>query len=127
MGLNTQWFPEALRSARLHPVPGGEVPIISAPLFVATKLAAFADRGRQDYHHHDLEDVTTVVDGRASLPEEWAACDRPVRDYMSAEIRRYLTDGRFLDSLPGHLSSDAASQARLPALLETLRGLSAAN
>jgi len=124
MGLNTRWFPEALRSARPHQVPGGEVPIISAPAFVATKLSAYADRGHGDFYHRDLEDLITVIDGRASLPEELAACDQSLQSYVMTELLRYLSDHRFIDSLAGHLPGDAASQARLSGLQLRLRSLS---
>lgn len=124
MGINTRWFPEALRSAQSRQVPGGDVPIVSAPTFLATKLSAYADRGRGDYYHRDLEDLITVIDGRASLLDELCACDLALQEYVREEFRRYLTDPRFIDSLTGHLPSDTASQARLPGLLERLRDLS---
>jgi hypothetical protein len=125
MGLNTRWFSEALRSAKPHKVPGGEVPIISAPTFVATKLSAYADRGRGDFYHRDLEDVITVIDGRASLPGEIAACEIPLKNYVAGEIRRYLANPNFADTLAGHLPGDAASQARLPGLNRRLLEVSA--
>jgi len=90
MGLNTRWFPEALRSASLHKLPGGEVPIISAPTFVATKLEAFADRAKGDFFHHDMEDLMTVIDGRSSLLKEFADRSAPLRAFVGAEFRRYL-------------------------------------
>ncbi len=125
MGLNTRWFSEALQSARPYRVPGGEIPVISAPAFVATKLSAFAERGRGDFCHRDLEDVITVIDGRASLASELAACERSLQEYVSEELRRYQADPAFVDRLAGHLPSDAASQARLPELRRRLRDLSA--
>lgn len=124
MGLNTRWFSEALRSARPYQVTGGEVPIISAATFVATKLSAYADRGRGDFYHRDLEDVITVIDGRASFLEEMAACDTQLRKYVGEEVRRYLADPNFVDALVGHLPGDAASQGRLAGLKVRLLELS---
>jgi hypothetical protein len=123
MGLNTRWFPEALRSARPYALTGGEVPVISAPAFVATKFSAYADRGRGDFYHRDLEDVITVVDGRASFAPELAASDEALQNYIRSELRRHLAEPRFVDSLVGHLPSDAASQGRLSGLLQRLRDL----
>jgi hypothetical protein len=124
MGLNTRWFPEALHSARSYQVPGGEVPIISAPTFVATKLSAYADRGRGDFYHRDLEDVITVIDGRASFPVEMATCDTSLQNYVGGEIRRYLAIPDFVGALAGHLPGDAASQERLSSLHRRLLDLS---
>jgi hypothetical protein len=122
--LNTRCFSEALRSARPYHVPGGEVPIISAPTFVATKLSAFADRGSGDFYHRDLEDVITVIDGRASFLEEMAASEPSLKNYVGGEFRRYLADPRFIDAIAGHLPSDSASQGRLPGLRRHLLDLS---
>jgi hypothetical protein len=124
MGLNTRWFPEALLTARSYQVPGGEVPIISAPTFIATKLTAYADRGRGDFFHRDLEDMITVIDGRAALREEMAASENSLRGYVGEEFRRYLADPNFVDALAGHLPGDAASQERLSELHRRLIGLS---
>jgi hypothetical protein len=127
MGLNTRWFSEALRSARTYKVPDGEVPIISAPTFVATKLSAYADRGRGDFFHRDLEDVITVIDGRASLLKEMAASGALLRNYVGREIRNYMADSNFVDALSGQLPGDAASQARLPSLHRRLFELAGMN
>ena len=121
MGLNTKWFSEALQSATLHRIPGGEVPVISAATFVATKLVAFSDRGKGDFCHRDMEDVISIVDGRASLNNDLGSSSPELRAYVSAELKRYLAIPSFVDQLPGHLSSDPASQGRLPLLLERLR------
>jgi hypothetical protein len=123
MGLSTRWFSEALRSAKPRAVPGGEVPIISAATFVATKLVAYADRGQGDFYHRDLEDVITVVDGRASLVEDMIAADPALRTYVSEEFRRYLTNPSFIDNMAGHLPRDPGSQGRLGLLHERLRAL----
>lgn len=124
MGLDTRWFSEALLSARPHLVPGGEVPIISAPTFVATKLSAYADRGGGDFYHRDLEDVVTIIDGRASFLSEMNTCERSLRHYVGSEIKRYMADPRFVDAMAGHLPGDAASQGRLASLHHRLLELS---
>jgi hypothetical protein len=124
MGLSARWFSEALQSSALHRIPGGEVPVVSATAFVATKLAAFSDRGKGDFYHRDIEDVISVVDGRASLNSEWATSTPELRAFVSAELRRYLANPSFIDQLPGHLPGDPASQGRLPLLLERLMAIS---
>ena len=45
--------------------------MVTAPVFLATKLEAFRGRGQGDFlFSHDLEDLMAVVDGRAALVEE---------------------------------------------------------
>lgn len=124
MGLSSRWFSEALQSAALKPIPGGEVPVISAAAFVATKLVAYSDRGKGDLYHHDLEDVISVVDGRASLLEELASSPAALRTYVANTLREMLDKPDFLNHLAGQLPSDAVSQSRLPVLRQRLERIS---
>jgi hypothetical protein len=124
MGLSTRWFSEALKSATLHMIPGGEVPVISAPTFIATKLVAFTDRGKGDFYHRDMEDVISIVDGRTSLRKDFEASSPELRAYVSAEVARYMANPGFVDQLPGHLPGDPASQGRFPLLIERLTAIS---
>ena len=118
------WFEHALQTASLKTLRQVTVRVVSATCFVATKLVAFADRGKGDFYgSHDLEDVVTVVDGRSSLVAELAAEDAALRTFVSAEIRRLLGVPGFIDALPGHLESDEASQQRLPLLLGRLQAI----
>jgi len=121
MGLSSRWFSDALKSATLKSIPGGEVPVISAATFVATKLVAYADRGKGDYYHHDLEDVISVVDGRSSLSQELKSSPPALRGFVADQIRQLIDDPDFLRHLPGHLPSDDVSQSRLPFLRERLQ------
>ena len=125
LGFRNRWFPLAVQTSDpLDLAAGGRIRIVSAPVFVATKLEAFHDRGDRDYlESHDLEDLIAVVEGRASLADELRAADRALREYVRAELQTLLDDERFLTALPGHLPGDAASQLRLPVLIARLRAL----
>lgn len=76
----------------------------SAPTFLATKWAAFHDRGNGDwYGSHDIEDIVAVVAGRKELMEELRACDAGVRSYVAAQTRLFLESGFALDVIAGAL------------------------
>lgn len=122
IGLNTQWFSEALATAQPKVVLGVKIPLISPVAFIATKLAAFADRGKGDYYgSHDLEDIITVIDGRAAIVEEVAASPVALRSFVAGRIREFMEDDFFLESISGHLPPDKASQRRLPTLRNRLK------
>jgi len=122
MGINTAWFAEALATARTHMVGGRPVPLISPVAFIATKLAAFADRGGGDYlGSHDLETIITVIDGRANIVDEIAGAEPRLKAFVTTSIRRLVTNADFDESLSGQLALDSASQARLPQLRTKLR------
>ena len=125
LGFNNRWYPLAIQTAERVELPSGRaIRLIFPPVFVATKLEAFRDRGNGDYlASHDLEDILTVVDGRAELIAEARGSGQELRSYMSIEIRTLLGIADFLDALPGHLPGDSASQQRAPEIMRRLRQL----
>jgi hypothetical protein len=125
LGLNTAWFQEALDAAKAVMVGGFELRVISPVALIATKLAAFADRGKGDYlTSSDLEDLLTVIDGRASIVEEIIETVAPLREYVVSSLRRLNGLSEFQEALPGYLPSDAANQRRLPLLRRKLESIS---
>lgn len=127
LGFHNRWYPQVVETATIRALPDGtEIRLITAPLFLATKLEAFKGRGRNDYlASHDLEDLISVIDGRDELLEELEDSDSEVRAYITGEMRRLLGESHFLVALPGQLPGDAASQARLPLLMERLKAIAA--
>jgi hypothetical protein len=123
LGFSNQWYPLTFQTATAFELPSGRsIHIITAPAFVATKLAAFEDRGEQDYlSSHDLEDLLFVLDGRDAIEQEIKGADPALRQFLAIEISQLLADDRFVEALAGHLSPDPASQARLPNLIERLK------
>jgi hypothetical protein len=127
LGFSNIWYKPALDSAVIHELePGLRVRVVTAVYFCATKLEAFAGRGKNDYQSsHDLEDLMAVVDGRAELVEEIRAGAEHIRTYIAAEIKNLLAIREFLDALPGYLLPDQASQGRVSILLERLKKIAA--
>lgn len=90
---------------------------LSAPCFLATKFEAFKDRGQNDvYLSHDLEDIMTVMEGRASLVSEVAIAGSDVRKHVGQSVAALLGMPAFHNALPGLLSNpgrEAIVKARL--------------
>lgn len=123
LGFTNRWYVDAIaQSIQVELEPGLSARIVTSPYFLATKLEAFLGRGNDDYMaSHDLEDVIAVVDGRDLVLDEIAAAPDDVRAYLSATLRHMLATPAFVDAVPGHLPSDAASQARLPLVRSRLQ------
>lgn len=117
---------DAFRTAVEVKLPSGlKLKAITAPYFLGTKIEAFRGRGHDDYFgSHDLEDFITVIDGRSSLLQEVGEASPNLRAFLAEAVRGLLSASRFLDALPGHLSADAASQARIVSLSAKLEALS---
>jgi predicted nucleotidyltransferase len=112
--------------ADYHRIGGGvAVRVADAPSFVATKLEAFLDRGGGDYlSSHDLEDVLSVVDGRAELAAELGRAPPELRDFVAQTLARLLGDEGFDNALPG-LVIDGSPAVRTPVVRERLRAIAA--
>ena len=127
LGFSNRWYKPAMDSAVIHELQADlRVRVVTAVYFCATKLEAFAGRGKNDYQSsHDLEDLMAVVDGRVKLVEEIHTAETEVRTYIAAEVRKLLATSEFLNALPGYLLPEQASQARVSILLGRLKKIAA--
>ena len=98
-----------------------KIRLVAPVYFCASKLEAFAGRGKNDFSaSRDLEDLIAVVDGRAELVGEIRAAANDVRSYLAKEIKKLLSIREFTDALPGHLQPDTASQERVGTIISRL-------
>jgi len=123
LGFSNTWYGPALEHARRIRIGEDEIRLITAPYFLATKLEAFHGRGRNDFRSHDMEDIVTVIDGRAELAEEVKSASTELKQYLSAQVQALLSNRDFLDALPGHLLPDAASQQRFGLVVKRMQQL----
>jgi hypothetical protein len=125
LGFSNRWYPLAIETAQRHPLGDASlIRLVTAPVFLATKLEAFRHRGRGDFVvSHDLEDIVTVVDGRAEVVSEVATAPKELRVYLREVLGPLVSADRFLTALAGHLPGDRASQQRLPVVIARLRQL----
>jgi hypothetical protein len=124
LGFSNRWYGPALAAAQRVSLGTCEIRAITAPYFVATKVEAVRGRGQDDLRlSHDLEDIVTVIDGRAQLVGEVDLAPADLRKYLSDEFRDLLSNQNFVEALPGHLLPDAASQQRLGLVLERMKQL----
>ena len=119
-----RWFDLALKTAHPLKVLDETVLLVTAPCFAATKIEAFSDRGQGDFMaSHDIEDILTVIDGRQAIIEEIADAPAHLRKFIAGSLKSFLNQDRFLDSLPGHLPPDEASQRRLAQLVQRIEAI----
>lgn len=125
LGFANRWYPLAVATSQPFTLPSGkEIKLIIAPVFVATKLEAFADRGNCDFlFSHDLGDIIAVVDGRETLLDECKQAGPELKSYLQVSFAELMTNPSFRQALAGHLPPDTASQSRLPMLESKLNAL----
>lgn len=121
LGFSNVWYPSGLQHAVEVAGRDGTIQIVNAPHFCATKIEAFLGRGNGDFYHHDIEDLVAILIDRETIVQEIASAPAEVRQFVTERIVELLADDRFVESLPGHLPPDEASQARLRLLKDRLR------
>jgi len=97
LGFSNRWYKPAMDSAVIRELEADlRVRVVTAIYFCATKLEAFAGRGKHDYQSsHDLEDLMAVLDGRPELAEEIHSGPEDVRAYIAAESRKLFATVSF--------------------------------
>lgn len=110
LGFSNRWYEAAIREAIEVVLPGGIViRVVSPTYFVATKLEAFAGRGKGDYFSHDLEDIVFVMENRERLIFDLMDSGGELKRYFAKQAALLLNDD-FLNVLPGLLNNpDSAS------------------
>lgn len=106
LGFANRWYRAGFEAAvQTQLEPGLTLRHLSAPYFLGTKFEAFNDRGKNDvYASHDLEDILTVIEGRAELAEEVAASPVDLRNHVAACVAKLLDNPDFDNALGGLLS-----------------------
>jgi predicted nucleotidyltransferase len=127
LGMNSKWFKEALESAEPANLGEGlQARVITVPMFLATKLAAFHDRGHGDLlGSHDLEDIVTVIDGCKDIVDEVSAAAADVRAFIEHAFCDIIQHADFDDAVFGHLSAAFGRRENVSAVKEKFAAISA--
>lgn len=101
---SNRWIELGYAQAETIIIAGRAFKILPFSYFLATKFAAFRGRGSKDARmSHDLEDIITILDGKADWAERVLAADEEVRAYLSAEFKLILGDARLQEAIIGNL------------------------
>jgi predicted nucleotidyltransferase len=125
LGFSNRWYKEGIQTATKYVLPSGRmIKHLTAPLFLATKLEAYAGRGQNDpLGSHDLEDIINVVDGRPELVEEVRAASGEVRTYVAEQFQALLRHADFEYFLHGNIRGP---EGRVATVRQRVTELSAA-
>jgi predicted nucleotidyltransferase len=114
LGFSNQWYKDAQNNAVTKNLNDTQIiKVISGPYFLATKLEAFKDRGKQDFLlSHDLEDIIAVIDGRPEIISDISNTENNLKTYLSTEFNKLVNNAQFMQALPGHLNYSSESEER---------------
>ena len=123
LGFRNSWYVGAVETATFYEIePNVNIRVVTPPYFLATKLEAFSDRGKNDYlESRDIEDIIAVVNGREELIQEIIHAPDDVRAFIANYIADLLSQRGFTDAIPGHLNPDSS---RISIVMDRLRQIS---
>jgi hypothetical protein len=110
-GFANRWYQKGMRQTQDVALPSGrQIRIFSSPLFLASKLEAFDNRGHGDFMaSRDIEDVIAVLDGRTGVVGEVRQAEPEVRQFLAERAATLLSGGGAIDdALIGHLPHQGA-------------------
>lgn len=124
LGFSNKWYNETINNATKMILESIEIRLASAPYFLATKVEAFLGRGNNDFMgSSDMEDIITIIDGRAEIIQEIKTTETDLQQYLHKVFQDWLKQGNFINALPGLLPPDLASQERLPIIVERIKAI----
>lgn len=125
LGFSNRWHAEGFgRTIEIELEHACVVHIFPADVLLASKLQAFADRGCGDwYESHDLEDVVTVLEGRASLVEEVKGASLELREFVRNWAKTLRRHGDYEQIVEAHLHPSLVHAGRLEVVLEAVEVL----
>ncbi|MCK4869845.1 MAG: hypothetical protein KAS93_01920 [Gammaproteobacteria bacterium] len=122
LGFTNLWYQAAIGHAVIQRLENGiSIKSVTAPYFLATKLEAFKQRGKNDFLlSHDFEDIIAVIDGRAEIAQDVSLSDDELRKYLAQSFAEILRDEDFLAVLPGHLNYGSIAMGRAEIVLQRI-------
>jgi predicted nucleotidyltransferase len=125
LGFKNQWYQEAVKDPVVVSLEDGlRVKVVNLAVFLATKFDAFSDRGGREYYgNSDIEDIIAVLAYRRDAVQLVKNASEAVREFLANEAGRLLSLRNIENIVSGCFEADAASQAMVPFVLDSLRAI----
>lgn len=114
------WFKSGFDRAEVRNLDDVSIKIMSLPYYLASKFAAFHDRGSDPRTSHDFEDIVYVLDNRTTLINDILNSERQVKQYLLAELSTILKDKLYQEALLAHLEP-ATQTKRFEILIQKIK------
>ena len=123
LGFTNIWYPEGYsNSINKNLGDGYNVKIFQSPYFIASKLEAFRNRGKNDGRmSSDFEDIVYVFNNRTTVWNEMEESSKDLKRYLYHHIRTLLKKDYFFEWISAHL--DFNEQRRVNYIIGGLENL----
>jgi predicted nucleotidyltransferase len=121
------WFKAGIRHRVEVVVADQRISILSFPFFLATKFAAFLDRGRHDPRtSHDLEDVIFLLDNRLDFGADIIESPYELKLFLLQNLRHLHQDSIMQEAVLAHLPAFKRTERydrMMACIAELIRGI----
>lgn len=103
-GFTNRWYEEGVHKSKNLKPPYPEVRIFTVAYFMATKIEAFNNRGKEDYlASPDLEDIIAILESHSvdNFIKSIEDSSEEVKVFIKKHLESFIQNNKFLDALPG--------------------------
>ncbi len=97
------WFESGFKQLINYTLKKTTIKILPFAYFLATKISAFLDRGKDPRVDPDFEDIVYLLDNRSTFVTDILESDEDVRSYLISELKALLNDVSLQEAVQGHL------------------------
>lgn len=121
IGVSNTWYKPGFKKLQKIELPEEvSINILPPPYFLATKLEAFKDRGKNDFYgSHDYEDIIYFLDNRTVIVDEILAADDDVKEFIKQELTAIKNHPQAEEILAMHIHP-LVREERLQMLMEKI-------
>lgn len=128
LGFTNAWYSEGINFKESRKLPNGtEIFIFNEVYFLASKLEAFDNRGKDDDLRlsQDMEDILALLDGCSYLESGLANASQGVRNYIKSQFQILMKDKDLLEeAASGFIRIAGDNQARVRRIVRRVASLS---
>jgi len=120
LGFKNKWYAEGFRNSIAYPINAKDnIRIFNAVYFLASKLDAFNDRGKNDGRtSSDFEDIVYVLNNRNAVWNEMKIAAEPVKTFLQTEFKKISEHKFAYEWISAHL--EYSEQHRANVIFERL-------
>lgn len=105
------WFAPGFSLKETFEIEEQIIWILPLPYFLATKFAAYNDRGKNEPRtSHDFEDIVFVIDNRTDIVAQIVTAPQDVKLYLKGEFEEMLKDKVKQEAILGNLSYESRDE-----------------
>jgi predicted nucleotidyltransferase len=121
LGFSNKWYPEAFASAKETLIDKGiSIKIFDPVYFLAVKMEAFKDRGKNEGRFStDFEDIVFVLNKRNAIWQELRQSSKNVKQYLKESFNQLLSESYFDEWISCHIDFD--EQRRVGFIIGSLK------